>query len=246
MAVPGAARNALTVAGRGTRPSLWPLSSDPATESPAARLLALYTGALADVLDRRGLLHQTLPPEIAPLRRGMRLAGPAYPVAGRPRPGHDYDTSIRLILEMLGSVPAGHVAVYQTEAGDSAQLGELSVTSLKSRGCAGVVLDGGCRDVDFILRQDFPVFARYLTPQDSVPRWELLAHGDVTVTIGDVEVAPGDWVVGDWDGIVVVPAGVLGEVLAEAEAKTAVESEIRGAVRDGVLPIDAYGRYGTF
>ncbi len=222
------------------------MSNDQAADSTAARLSALYTGALADVLDRRGLLHQTVPPEIAPLRPGMRLAGPAYPVFGRPHPGHEYDTSIRLILDMLGSVPPGHVAVYQTNARDSAQLGELSVTSLKSRGCAGVVLDGGCRDVDFILRQDFPVFARYLTPQDSVPRWELVSHGDVTVTVGEVEIAPGDWVVGDWDGIVVVPAVMLDEVLEEAEAKTAVESEIRGAVRGGVLPLDAYGRYGTF
>jgi regulator of RNase E activity RraA len=212
----------------------------------AARLQALYTGALSDVLDRRGLLNQTLPPEIAPLRAGMHLAGPAYPVAGRPHPGHDYDTSIRRILDMLGSVPPGHVAVYQTNDRASAQLGELSVTSLKSRGCAGAVLDGGCRDVDFVLREDFPVYARYSTPQDSVPRWELVAHGDVTVTIGGVDIAPGDWVVADLDGIVVVPGGVIVEVLEEAEAKVAIESEIRTAVREGSLPLEAYERFGTF
>lgn len=213
---------------------------------PAARFQAIYTGAVADVLDRRGLLSQTLPPEILPLRPGMRLAGPAYPVEGRPNPVHDYDASIRKILEMLGSVPPGHVAVYQTNDRDSAQLGELSVTSLKARGCAGVVLDGGCRDVDFILREDFPVFARYTTPQDSVPRWELLAHGDVTVTVGGVSVGLGDWVVADRDGIVVVPHRVLDEVLEEAEEMVAVESEVRAAVREGTLPLEAYDRFGTF
>jgi regulator of RNase E activity RraA len=212
----------------------------------AERFAAVYTGAITDVLDRRGLLHQTLPPEIAPLRPGMRLAGPAYPVEGRPHPGHAYDSSIRKILEMLGSVPAGHIAVYQTNDRECSQIGELSVTSLKARGCAGAVLDGGCRDVEFILREDFPVFARYTTPQDSVPRWELLAHGDVTVVIGGVRIAPGDWIVADWDGIVVVPGVVLIEVLEEAEAKAAVESEIRSAVREGTPPLEAYDRYGTF
>jgi 4-hydroxy-4-methyl-2-oxoglutarate aldolase len=214
--------------------------------SLAQRFSAVYTGALADCLDRRSLLHQSLPPEIAPLGPGMRMAGPAYTVEGRPHPGHDYDTSIRKILEMLGAVPPGHVVVYETRDRSCSQLGELSVTSLKARGAAGAVLDGGCRDVDFILREDFPVFARYLSPQDSVPRWELVAHGGVTVTIGGVRIAPGDWVVADLDGIVVVPGELLVEVLEEAEAKAAVETEIRAAVREGELPLAAYERFGTF
>ena len=212
----------------------------------AGRFFALYTGALTDVLDRQGYLQQTLPPELLPLRPGMRLAGPAYPILGRPHPGHDYDTSIRKILEMLGSVTPGSVAVYQTNDRASAHLGELSVISLASRGCAGAVIDGGARDADYILREGFPVFSRYVTPQDCVPRWELLAHGDVTVVIGGVRIAPGDWIVGDVDGIVVVPGERIEEILAEAEAKVATENEIRDAVRAGTLPLDAYERFGTF
>src|SRR3954449_2686126 len=212
----------------------------------AGRFSSLYTGALTDVLDRHGLLQQTLPPELAPLREGMRLAGPVHPVLGRPHPNHDYDTSIRLVLEMLGSVPPGHVAVYQTNDRSSAHLGELSVTSLASRGCAGAVIDGGARDVDYILREDFPIFARYVTPQDCVPRWELLAHGDVSVVVGGVRVAPGDWIVGDRDGLVIVPGTSVEEILGEAEEKVATESEIREAVRGGTLPLDAYERFGTF
>ena len=212
----------------------------------AGRLSSLYTGALTDVLDRHGLHQQTLPHELAPLREGMRLAGPVYPILGRPHPNHDYDTSIRLVLEMLGSVPAGHVAVYQTNDASSAHLGELSVTSLASRGCAGAVIDGGARDADYILREDFPVFARYVTPQDCVSRWELLEHGEVTIVVGGVRVAPGDWIVGDRDGLVIVPGDRLEEILAEAEEKVATESEIRDAVRGGTLPLDAYERYGTF
>ena len=212
----------------------------------AGRFSSLYTGALTDVLDRHGFLQQTLPPELVPLREGMRLAGPVHPVLGRPHPDHDYDTSIRRVLEMLGAVPSGHVAVYQTNDRTSAHLGELSVTSLATRGCAGAVLDGGVRDAEYILREDFPVFARYVTPQDCVPRWELLAHGDVTIVVGGVRVAPGDWVVGDRDGLVIVPGESVEEILGEAEEKVATESEIRESVRGGALPLEAYEAFGTF
>ncbi len=210
-----------------------------------ARFEALYTGALTDVLDRRGYLRQTLPAALAPLTPGTRLAGPAFTVEGRPHADHGYDESIRKILTMLGDVPSEHVAVYQTNDSESAQFGELSATSLQARGCRGVVLDGGCRDVDYIRGLDFPVFCRYTTPQDCVPRWELTAT-NVPVTIGEVRVEPGDWVVADHDGIVVVPAAIAEDVLAEAEQKVSVESEIRVAVRDGVRPLEAYERYGTF
>ena len=123
--------------------------------------------------------------------------------------------------------------------------GELSVTSLAARGVAGCVLDGGCRDVRFVLETGFPVFARFVTPEDSTWRWELEAT-QAPIVIGSVRIQPGDWVVGDDDGFVVVPRDLAEDVLAEAEAKAATESEIRRAVREGMLPLDAYERYGTF
>lgn len=211
-----------------------------------SRLDALYSAAVADVLDRRGLRTQTLPPDLVPLRSGMRLAGPVYPIKGRAAPGADYDTSIRKVLEMLGSVPAGHVSVYESGDRASAHLGELSVTSLKSRGVAGAVIDGGCRDVELIVREEFPVFSRYTTPQDGIGRWEVVAHGDVEIEIGGVRLARGDWILADADGIVAIPAAVATDVVAEAEEKAATENEIRVAVRAGTTPLDAYERYGTF
>jgi 4-hydroxy-4-methyl-2-oxoglutarate aldolase len=211
----------------------------------ADRFLAVYTAVLTDVMDTRGLRNQTLPWVLRPLAPGMRLAGPAFTVAGRPAPQADHERVIRSVLTMLGEVPADHVAVYATGHDVSAHLGELSVTSLQARGCAGAVLDGGCRDVDFILRTGFPVFSRFVTPEDSTWRWELTETG-APIEIGGVRIEPGDWIVADADGVVSVPAAIAGDVLAEAEAKAATESEIRVAVREGMLPLEAYERFGTF
>jgi 4-hydroxy-4-methyl-2-oxoglutarate aldolase len=211
----------------------------------AARFAAVYTGAITDVLDRHGYRQQTLPPSLRPLRPGMRLAGPAFCVEGRPQPGVGYDESIRSILAMLADVRPGFVAVYETHDATSAHLGELSVTSLKGRDCAGAVIDGGCRDVEYILREGFPVFCRYSTPQDCVGRWEVVAS-NVPITIGGVHIDPGDYVVADSDGVVAVPFAVRDAVLAEAEEVVMTESEIRTAVRAGTLPLAAYERYGKF
>lgn len=86
---------------------------------------------------------------------------------------------------------------------------------------------------------------RSRSADDSAWRWELVAT-QVPVTIGGVRVDPGDWVVGDDDGVVVVPLEIAENVLPEAEAKASTESEIRVAVRDGMPPLGAYERFGTF
>lgn len=213
----------------------------------AERASRLYTGALTDVLDELSEQERTLPPTLLPLRAGMRLAGPAFPVEGVPAVQLDRDASIRGILTMLGEVPAHHVVVYQThdDACTAAHLGELSVVALRARDCAGAVIDGGCRDIDEILGQDFPVFCRYTTPADAVPRWRI-EHWNVPVTIGSVRIEPGDYVVADRDGVLVIPAALLDEVLDKAEEVVATENEIREAVREGVSPLEAYDRYGIF
>ena len=81
--------------------------------------------------------------------------------------------------------------------------------------------------------------------EDSTFRWELEATQE-PISVGQVTIEPGDWVVGDEDGVVVVPSAIAESVLAEAEEKAATESEIRAAVRDGMPPLEAYERYGTF
>ena len=214
-------------------------------EATADRFRAVYTGALTDVLDGLGLLNQTLSPELRPLRPGMTLCGPAFTIDGRPRSGIPYSDSIVAILDMLGVVPAHHVAVYETNDTASAHLGELSVASLATRGCAGAVIDGGCRDVNAIVEEGLPVFSRYVTPQDCVPRWEFLGHSR-EITAGGVRISPGDWIVADGDGIVAIPSDVCEEVLSRAETVVATENKVRASVREGTLPREAFDRYGKF
>ncbi len=209
------------------------------------RFGAVPTAALADVMDDLGLREQTLPPSIRALAPGMRLAGQAFTVEGTPSEHGDWDTAIRKTLAMLGAVPSGHVAVYQCNHERSAHFGELSATSLAARGVAGCVIDGGCRDVRLIEALGFPVFARFATPEDSTWRWEVTATQQ-PIRIGTVRIAPGDWVVGDEDGVVVVPAADAGDVLTAAEGKVGTENLVRDAVRAGMTPLEAFERYGTF
>jgi len=90
-----------------------------------------------------------------------------------------------------------------------------------------------------------PVFARYRTPQDAVSRWEVLEWGH-TIEIEGVTVATGDYVVGDADGVAIVPRDLIEAVLMEAEALVGTENLIRDAVRDGLKPLDAYEHFGKF
>ena len=205
----------------------------------------MYVAAVTDVLDELGHRRQTLPPEIVPLEPGARVVGPAFTVEGRTNHGIDPDVSIRRILEMLGAVPAGHVAVYEPGDATCAHFGELSATSLQVHGVAGVVINGGCRDVDLVLESSLPVFARYRTPQDAVSRWEVLEWGHA-IEIEGVSVATGDYIVGDADGVAVIPRDLIETVLTEAEALVGTENLIRDAVRGGMKPLAAYEQFGKF
>lgn len=208
------------------------------------RFGAIYTAALTDVLDSLGHRDQTLPAGIVPLQPGMRLAGPVFAVEGRTQHG-EREASIRRILEMLGAIPPHHVGVYAAGDHTCAHFGELSATALQVRGCAGVVIDGGCRDVDLVREAGLPVFCRYATPQDAVTRWHVVEWGH-TVEIGGVRAATGDYVVADADGAVIVPAFVRDEVLELAEAVVRTETDVRGAVLAGMAPLEAYDRFGKF
>jgi 4-hydroxy-4-methyl-2-oxoglutarate aldolase len=205
----------------------------------------IYTGAISDILDELGESRFQLPPSLRPLRPGMRLQGFAYPVRGEPREGLDYDASIRRILTMLGEAPDASIPVYETHDDGSAHMGELSATALLARGCRGVVIDGGVRDVRYILETGLPVFSRYVTPLDCVPRWNLL-EWNTHATVGGVVIQAGDVIVADEDGVVRIRAAIADRVLDQCLALVHTENAVRAAVRSGVPPLQAYDRFGKF
>ena len=124
-------------------------------------------------------------------------------------------------------------------------MGELSAQSLKARGVLGYVVDGGSRDTDLVLEQGFPVFCSFLTPADIVERWIPDRYGE-PITIGDVTIATGDYLLGDRDGVVVVPRALIEEVVTKTEEVVATESDMRRALVGGMDPVEAYNTYGKF
>jgi regulator of RNase E activity RraA len=204
-----------------------------------------YTGAVADVLDEMGFPCQVLPHSIRPLVDGWKLAGRALTILGRPSEKSDPDEVFPPLLTMLGDVKPGDVLISRPNDDVAAHLGELSAETAKYRGARGAVIDGGARDTDYILRLGFPVFCRYTTPKDVLGRWELEAY-NVPITIGDVRIEPGDFVLGDRDGVVIVPAAIAEEVVGKAEEIVSTENLVRKAILEGVHPLEAYRRYGRF
>jgi regulator of RNase E activity RraA len=209
------------------------------------RLARCYTGAVHDVLRLMGHENVVLPPGIKPIAPTMKLAGPAWTVAGhidRTRTRHE---TLLAWCTLLAKAPAQHVIVCQPNNHEVALMGELSAHTLKARGVLGFVVDGGSRDTELVLEQGFPVYCAFLTPADIVARWVPDRFGE-PVTIGAVTVATGDYVLGDRDGVVVIPGELAAEVIARTEEVVATESDMRRALIDGMDPVAAYNQYGKF
>jgi regulator of RNase E activity RraA len=204
-----------------------------------------YTGAISDILDEMGYHHQALPKEIQSLHPGETLAGRALTIAGEPTNSDDPEVIFIPFLKMLGDVKSGDILVSQPNDDLAAHLGELSTETAQFRGARGAVIDGGARDTDYILKLKFPVFARYKTPVDIVGRWRLVAH-NVPIEIGRVNIKPGDYMVGDRDGVLVIPQAIAEEVVAKAEAVVKTENLVRKSILKGMHPVDAYRKFGRF
>ena len=210
-----------------------------------ARLGQLYTGAVHDVLRTMGIDNCVLPPEIRPLDPTIKVAGPAWTVSGRIDRTKSRHETLLGWTTVLSKAPAGHVVVCQPNHHEVAMMGELSSETLKNKGVLGYVVDGGCRDTDFILAQKFPVFHSFFTPSDIVARW-IPDHYAEPVTIGSVTICTGDYVLGDRDGLVVIPRAMIEETIAKTEEVALTESKVRDAIRGGMDPVEAYLKYGKF
>jgi 4-hydroxy-4-methyl-2-oxoglutarate aldolase len=216
----------------------------PPLEEICERYKRLYTPAVADILDSKGLWHQIMNNDLKGLTMDMVVAGPAFTVLGMCE--RSEDKAIRkgpLVVDRLGQY---QVAVFET-GGDThtGHWGELLSNAARTRGAHGAVIDGGVRDTRYILQIDFPVFCRFRCPGDATGRWNVVDM-EIPVTVGGVRVHPGDFVFGDADGVVVVPKELTIPVLLEAESVLELEDEIRQKVRAGESVEHLYRSYERF
>jgi len=175
------------------------------------------------------------------------MAGYAFTARGRPHRGkpRERDATLRRFLGMLGAVPPDSVLVLAANDNEAAHFGELSAEWFRARKVRGAVIDGSTRDAASITRARFPTFVRYRSPQDSVPRWRVSDWGQPLI-MGGVRVNLGDIVVGDLDGVIVVPRRVAHDVLQRCEKLVSTENRVRTAVRRGLTPLAAYEKFGAF
>jgi len=216
-------------------------------DSIRARYLKVDTATVADVLDVLGLRDQGLAPGFAPCPSNAgRMGGFAYTIVGKMQ--RYAGTGDPRKMKAVDGVGKDEIAVWSGAGRGVCFFGELIALGMKRRGCAGALVDGGIRDIEWIARQRFPVYARYRTPVQSIGRWKVTAW-QVPVelpgaTSARVKVRPGDFVLADADGVIVIPERVAADVLAEAERLTKKEARIRRELDRGASLEDVLRKHG--
>lgn len=221
------------------------------------RFERLYSASVYDVMDEMRLPNQCLALDIKPLRSDWVLAGAALTIKWTAEPRHPLEIhqSNPHSANLFGLIDLfypGCVLVMETgKTMHVGHWGELTGAMAQVRGCRGAVIDGGTRDSRHLReRGDYPVFARYTSPIESVTRAAITDYGcplwmSGSLTEG-VLVRPGDLVFGDADGVLVIPVEVAEEVLVKAEEVAKTEDLIRGEIRAGEHPLQVWQKYGRF
>ena len=211
----------------------------------------LYTAVVGDIMDKMGLLRQFLPPEIQPLHPAMFVVGRAMTVleadvfSERPEGGQNdlLRKPFGLMLEALDDLRKNEVYICAGASPEYALWGELMSTRAMQLGAAGAVVDGYSRDTKGILELDFPTFSYGRYSQDQAPRGKVIDFR-VPLEIRGVRVMPGDIVLGDMDGVCIVPKEAEGEVFARAIEKARGEKLVQQKIREGMSAKDAFEQYG--
>lgn len=189
-------------------------------------LQTLSTTDLSDAMDRLGIPCQCL--GIMPLDRSFNLVGTAWTLRYGPVGIHG-----GTVGDYIDDVAAGDVVVIDNNGRTDATVwGDLLTLTGSRRGVAGVVIDGVSRDIDRAMELSFPIFSRGTWMRTGKDRVCVEAM-NAPVSVGGVAVRQGDWLRGDGDGVVAIPAGRIDEVIETAKAVQAAEDQIRAAVEAG-------------
>jgi len=206
---------------------------------------SLTAAVVSDALDSLGHRHHS---PLAPL---MPMTATDRVLVGRCKTSlwadmaHTDPKPYELELAAVDSCQADDILICAASGSNRSGIwGELLSTAAKNRGCVGAIVDGSVRDVRQMTAMEFPVWARGTNLLDSLHRQRVIDI-DVTVVIDGIEFRPGDLIIADIDGIVVVPRELEAEAIRRAWDKVHAENITRDAIRGGMLAGEAYRKYGV-
>jgi 4-hydroxy-4-methyl-2-oxoglutarate aldolase len=224
------------------------MSENPYSISPkeiADRYSKLYTAAVNDIFQERGMHHQWLGPEITCRTVDLRdqiIAGAAFTVQWihDPLP----DERVQPAAKMVEAYPRDGIVVVDAGADQiSGFWGELATTVCMRNGVRGAVINGGAKDTGIIKTMGFPIFCKFSSPVDGFYRSRLRGW-QIPIWINEIQIRPGDMIVGDNDGVLVVPREVAEEILVETERRVGEETQTRQLLNEGVSADEASKRTG--
>lgn len=211
----------------------------------------LYTAVVGDIMDKMGLQQQFLPPQIRPLKEEMFIVGRAMTVLEAdcfeelsPNSQNPLmNKPFGLMLEALDDIKLGEVYICSGSSPSYALVGELMMTRVKMCGGAGAVVNGYTRDTNGIYEVGLPVFGYGPYAQDQAPRGKVIDFR-VPIEMNGVRINPGDMIIGDIDGVCVVPQEAESEVFIRALEKARGERMVLKAIQEGMSAVEAWNKYG--
>ena len=202
-------------------------------------------------MDKLGLLHQFLPPQIRPLNPETIMIGRALPVLA----GDVFQESVTgsanklsekpfgLMLEALDDLRSNEIYVATGSSPRNATWGEMMATRATLKGCRGAILNGYYRDTKALLRMNFPTFGFGSYGQDSAPRYKVYDFR-VPIEIGSVRIRTGDFMFGDIDGVCVIPREVVDVVFSLAFEKARKEKIVKQDLEAGASAVSTFAKHG--
>ncbi|MBX2874024.1 MAG: RraA family protein [Saprospiraceae bacterium] len=207
----------------------------------------LYSAVIGDVLDQIGYPKQFLPSYLRPVQAEMIIAGRIMTVLGKDL---DQDSTAAedpygLLFDALDDLSQDEVFLYTGGQAAYAIWGGLMSTRASQLGAAGAVIDGCYRDTKEILQLQFPTFARAAYAPDQKGRG-IITDYRCLIKIGEVTIQDRDFIFGDRDGVVVIPASIASQVFTAAFTKVSTENQLRLALEQGMSAKAAYEKFGIF